>query len=90
VELLSNLDKMHQRIRATFPDYSPPSFRVKQINDGVAQVDYYSRRAGLLPFVEGLFFGLGKHFGLAVSIEHMSDDSHPLPCKRFLVHYAAA
>jgi hypothetical protein len=90
VDLLRNLDHMHQRIRVTFPNYAPPSFRVKPLAEGIAQVDYYSHREGLLPFVEGLFLGLGKHFSLAVSVEHVPDDAHALPCKRLLVRYAAA
>lgn len=88
-DFLGNLDHMHQRIRVTFPDYQPPSFRVKQLGEGTLQVDYYSHRPGLLPFVEGLFTGLGAHFSVTVEFEHIPDDTHPLPCKRMIVRYAA-
>lgn len=88
-DFLSNLDHMHQRIRVTFPDYSPPSFRVKQLEPGKLQVDYYSHRPGLLPFVEGLFSGLGKHYRVSVAFEHIDDAVHRLPCKRIIVRYAA-
>lgn len=84
-DFLHNLDHMHQRIRVTFPDYSPPSFRVKVLSEGVLQVDYYSDREGLLPFVEGLFSGLAKHFKVEIKVEHISDDAHPLPCKRMRI-----
>ena len=90
VDFVSNLDHMHQRIRVTFPDYQPPSFRVKQLGPGVLQVDYYSHRPGLLPFVEGLFTGLGTHFAVQVSFEHIDDAVHSLPCKRMLVRHAPA
>ena len=89
-DFLGNLDHMHQRIRVTFPDYQPPSFRVKQLEEGTLQVDYYSNRQGLLPFVEGLFTGLGAHFSVTVEFEHIPDDTHPTPGKRMVVRYAAA
>lgn len=88
-DFLSNLDHMHQRIRVTFPDYHPPSFRVKQLEEGKLQVDYYSHRPGLLPFVEGLFTGLADHFSVRVAFEHIDDNAHPLPCKRMHVTYVA-
>ncbi|MGB0648138.1 MAG: heme NO-binding domain-containing protein [Bradymonadia bacterium] len=87
VDFVKNLDHMHQRIRTTFPDYQPPSFRVIDIGDDRIQVDYYSKREGLLPFVEGLFDGLATHFNTVISITHQADDSHPLPCKRMIVQY---
>ena len=90
VDFTKNLDHMHQRIRVTFPDYSPPSFRVRPVDEHVLQVDYYSNREGLLPFVEGLFNGLAEHFGVTISFEHVPDDSHPLPCKRMLINHQPA
>ena len=87
VDFVKNLDHMHQRIRTTFPDYNPPSFRVIDLDNDRIQVDYYSIREGLLPFVEGLFEGLAIHFKTEISIAHQPDDSHPLPCKRMIVHY---
>ena len=87
VDFVKNLDHMHQRIRTTFPDYKPPSFRVIDTNDDRIQVDYYSQREGLLPFVEGLFKGLGTHYNTEIEIEHVPDDSHPMPCKRMLIHF---
>ena len=86
-DFLSNLDHMHQRIRVTFPDYQPPSFRVKRMGEGTLQVDYFSHRPGLLPFVEGLFHGLGAHFAVNVAFEHIDDTAHRLPCKRMIVRY---
>ena len=85
---VSNLDHMHSRIQATFPNYKPPSFRVKTLDEGVILVDYYSEREGLLPFVEGLFDGVGDHFGVSVTLEHLPDDSHPMPCKRMKLFYS--
>ena len=88
VEFIKNLDHMHQGMRVIFPDYRPPSFRVVDMEPGKVQVDYYSEREGLLPFVEGLFQGLGEHFSVSIAIEHVPDTSHPLPCKRMVVAYS--
>jgi hypothetical protein len=90
VDFVKNLDHMHQRIRTTFPDYKPPSFRVIDLKDDQIQVDYDSQRQSLLPFVEGLFKGLATHYNTNIEIEHVSDDSHPLPCKRMFIHFTQA
>ena len=84
---VSNLDHMHSRIQATFPDYKPPSFRVKTLEAGLLQVDYYSERVGLLPFVEGLFMGLGEYFEMTLRIEHVPDEAHPMPCQRMKIQF---
>jgi hypothetical protein len=85
VDFVKNLDHLHERIKVTFPNYRPPSFRVKELGPKQIQVDYYSHREGLLPFVEGLFQGLAKHYEETITIEQVPDDSHPMPCKRMLV-----
>ena len=87
VDFVKNLDHMHQRIRVTFPNYNPPSFRVKELSPDRLQVDYYSDRAGLLPFVEGLFTGLGRYYKTIVRIEHVNSESLGLPCARMIVHH---
>lgn len=85
VAFVRNLDHMHARIRVSLPDYRPPSFRVLTVADGVIQVDYYSERDGLLPFVEGLFEGLALHFNNTITCTHVSDESHGMPCKRMTI-----
>ena len=89
VDFVTDLDNMHQRIRTTFPNFQPPSFRVKVLDDEQFQLDYYSEREGLLPFVVGLMAGLAQHFDVSINIEHVPDDSHALPCKRMMVSHAA-
>ncbi len=90
LEFLRNLDHMHERIRVTFPTYQPPSFRVKPLEAGLVQVDYFSQREGLMPFVEGLFLGLGRYFEVSLTMEPVPDEAHSMPCKRMLVRYGAA
>jgi hypothetical protein len=84
---VKGLDHLHSRIRVTFPDYTPPSFRVTVLADDRFQLDYYSEREGLLPFVEGLLHGLAIHFKLTIQIEQVPDDRHAMPCKRMEVSY---
>ena len=85
VEFVKNLDHMHERIRVTFPDYQPPSFRVLVVGKDSIQVDYYSHREGLLDFVEGLFQGLAEYYNETINITRLADDTHPMPCKRMLI-----
>ncbi len=90
VDFVKNLDHMHSRIKVTFPGYNPPSFRVKVVNPNLLQLDYYSEREGLLPFVEGLMNGVGSHFDCAIEIEHVDDSENPMPSKRMLLTHRAA
>lgn len=85
-----NLDHMHARLKMTFPSYTPPSFRVIEAGSNRLQVDYYSEREGLQPFVEGLLEALAEHFGERVQITRIADHSHNMPCKRMLLTLDAA
>ncbi len=87
LSFLKGLDHMHSRIKVTFPDYSPPSFRVEVLAEVRIQLDYYSDREGLLPFVEGLLQGLAVHFKQNIQVRQIPDDQHPMPCKRMEVSY---
>ena len=68
---LSNLDDMHARIALSLPELDPPSFDVEQMPGGKLMLHYYSDRPGLAPMVQGLLLGLGKRFGVEVSVEHL-------------------
>jgi len=84
---VKGLDHMHSRIKGTFPNYTPPSFRVEVLAEDRFQLDYYSDREGLLPFVEGLMHGLAIHFEQEIQIRQIPDDQHSMPCKRMEVSY---
>ena len=90
VDFVKNLDHMHSRIKVTFPGYNPPSFRVKEVQPDLMQLDYYSDREGLLPFVEGLMHGVASHFSHKIQIEHVDDDAHPMPSKRMMLTHGPA
>ena len=87
LSFVKGLDQMHSRIKVTFPNYRPPSFRVKVLADDKFQLDYYSDREGLLPFVDGLMHGLATHFEQKIEFLTIPDDQHGMPCKRMEVSY---
>ena len=84
---VQGLDQMHSRIKMTFPGFRPPSFRITVRAEDRFYMDYYSEREGLLPFVEGLLSGLATHFEQKITVQQISDDQHPMPCKRMEVTY---
>lgn len=65
---LENLDLMHERIRVSYPELRPPSFRVEHVSEGELQLYYHSEREGLGPFVLGLLKGLSRRMGVASEI----------------------
>jgi hypothetical protein len=87
VSFLENIDGMHSRIKVTMPDLNPPSFRVKKINDTKIQIDYFSSRAGLLPFVEGLLSGLGTYYNQKFVLTHIPKSENPLPSERMQLEF---
>lgn len=87
LDFVKNLDHMHSRIKVTFPDYRPPSFRVKELSPKQMQLDYYSNREGLLPFVEGLITAVAEHFDCEIAIAHVDDADNPMPSKRMIIDY---
>lgn len=87
LSFVQGLDQMHSRMKVTFPGYSPPSFRIEVTARDSVQLDYYSDREGLVPFVEGLLHGLGTYFGQEIRVHQVPDDEHPMPCKRMVVTY---
>jgi len=70
VSVLTNLDEMHSRIQALYPDLRPPSFEVHDVGLSDIEVHYRSERAGLAPFVIGLLEGLGDLYGTPAVVTH--------------------
>jgi hypothetical protein len=65
---LENLDLMHERIRVSYPELRPPSFRVEHVAEGELRLHYLSEREGLEPFVLGLLKGLSRRMGVESEI----------------------
>ena len=83
--MCGNLDHLHEQLRHSFRGYQPPSFRFVKLPDGDFQMDYYSDREGLLPFVEGLLTGLAEHCGQRLEITRVADEDNPVPSKRLTI-----
>lgn len=71
-DFLMNLDALHARLGMSMPDLQPPSFRVRDGEDGQLTLLYYSERDGLAPMVVGLLEGLGERFSVDLKIEHQA------------------
>ena len=84
---LENIDGMHSRIKATMPDLNPPSFRVKRLEENKIQIDYFSNREGLLPFVEGLLSGLGTYYNQKFHLSHINKPDNLIPSKRMILEF---
>jgi hypothetical protein len=65
-EFLLNLPDFHARVSMIFSALQPPRFKVSEVTDRSLRLHYFTRRAGLTPFVVGLLRGLGKRFGTPV------------------------
>ena len=72
VDFLRNLDSLHARVGASFPNLSPPSFRVSDVEPEALNLHYHSHRSGLAPFVEGLIMGLAARFQIEVEVIHVA------------------
>ncbi len=69
VTFLDELDHMHDRLRTSFPELTPPSIYLTDSRDGCFVLHYVSDRPGLTPFVVGLLRGAARRFGQQVEIE---------------------
>lgn len=69
-EFLTNLPVFHDRLSMIFPHLSPPRFACGEVEERSVRMHYFSERAGLAPFVRGLFLGLGQMFNTPVSVDH--------------------
>ena len=87
-EFLANLDQLHSRLHATFPELQPPSFRVTPIEPGKIRLYYYSERAGLEHFVLGLIAGLGLFLKSPVVVKLEASKEEGQNHAQFLVSYS--
>lgn len=85
VEFLGNLDAMHARLSLSMPALRPPSFACEPLDGERTLVRYWSHREGLAPMVVGLLRGLGRRFGVEVTVEHTLARSGGADHDEFLV-----
>lgn len=75
LEFCQNLDAMHARLKISFPELRPPSFRCRQEADGTILIHYRSERPGLGPIVTGMLHGIAIRLGITLEIEARNDAS---------------
>lgn len=77
LELLTDLDQMHSRIKMVYPELNPPRFSVLKTEtldkSGIIELRYTSHRAGLLPFLYGLLHRIAKEYCLDLEISTKND-----------------
>ena len=71
VEVLTNLNDLHLRIRSSLPQLRPPHFDVIHQRDDRIDLRYYSERDGLAPMVTGLLRGLAERFAEDWHVAHV-------------------
>jgi len=86
-EFISNLNNMHQVISAQLDELVPPSFLCQNSEDGSVTINYYSSRAGLEPFVEGLLKGVCNHFNEPARISTVSVKDDSTPFSTFKIYF---
>ena len=68
-EFLINLQDFHARVMLYYPNLSPPTFFVENIQEESLDLHYMSHRKGLTEFVRGLLDGLAEYYGTDIDIE---------------------
>lgn len=67
---LINLNHMHYHMGSFMPDIIAPQFNVTVISNNILEIEYISKRAGLFPFVVGLFEGLSERYKVKIDIRN--------------------
>lgn len=86
-EFLVNLPDFHSRVSMILPHLAPPQFFCSGAGEQWVRLRYVSHRAGLAPFVVGLFKGLGKMFQIQATVQQVADKSAGADCDEFLVSW---
>ncbi|MGJ0508075.1 MAG: heme NO-binding domain-containing protein [Methylocystis sp.] len=71
---LLRLPELHSRVMLFYPKALAPDFDCSDVTDSSLTLHYYSKRAGLTDYVEGLLLGLGKHYGVDVHVTLLATD----------------
>ena len=72
---LQNLNNLHSRMGMTMPSLTPPRFQFTELTSSQYVLEYFSKRAGLCPMVEGLLVGLAEKHNTKVKIQLDADST---------------
>lgn len=67
-EFLDHLPNFHSRLEMIFPNFKPPTFRVRERASHSLKLQYATHREGLSQFVVGILYGLGEFYHTKVTI----------------------
>jgi len=70
---LQHLDRLHVKVKESYPDLQPQSFRFEELGADTGLLHYHSHREGLAPMVIGLLRGLATRYGTPVDIAVVKD-----------------
>lgn len=82
--LLSVEDRIHELVRATVPNATPPALAVRPTGAQELEITYTSARR-LCRLLEGLVVGTGRSYGEEINITEVDCMSKGAPACRFLV-----
>lgn len=88
VSFVKNLNSLHTRVAQMMPELQAPGFTISDERDGAFVLHYHSRRDGLQPMINGLFYGLGKRFDTKVSITYLEGKAEGLDHDIFQVEFS--
>jgi hypothetical protein len=74
-EFLLQLPHFHTRVTLFLPKLQPPEFSCRELGEKEIELKYFSRRAGLAPFVLGVLRGVGHVFKTKVTVAQTSSFS---------------
>jgi len=86
-EFLLNLPNFHARLSMIFPHLAPPDFVCMDEQEASVRMQYRSQRAGLGPFVRGLFLGLGQMYHTPVNVEQVMHKGRDGDHDEFIVRW---
>ena len=77
-EFLLKLQDFHARVMLYYPNLTPPTFFIENIQDKSLDVHYMSHRKGLTEFVRGLLDGLAEYYETNIHVEAFSGPDGPM------------
>lgn len=83
MDFMMKLPNFHNRILLVYPKLTPPEFTVKKLTELELELNYYSFRSGLTPFMLGSIKGLAKIYGVQIHIKQINNLNSELKHETF-------
>lgn len=87
-EFLNNLDMLHNRVNNIMPELVAPQFSTRNETANSIELEYRSKREGMVPMVVGLLRGLGKRFNKEnLVITQIQEKNETNDCHAFKIEW---